>query len=233
MTYFQYHPDILRTFPGIVGGVLLINGLRNEPTPPDLLRDYQTQQQITLETVGETSPADIPSLAAWRSAFRPFGIDPTKYRSAAEALLRRLSKKGDIPSINLLVDIGNLVSIRYRLPVAVFDTRALQGAVTVHFADGTEPFTDLNTDQIEYPDIGEVIFSDESRKVIARRWCWRQSDDSAARHDSTDVIVTVEAHHTNALQDIQSALNDLSSLFGQYAGGTLVTALLTADNPAI
>ena len=39
-------------------------------------------------------------------------------RSAAEALLRRLTKQGSIPSINTLVDIGNLVSIRYALPVA-------------------------------------------------------------------------------------------------------------------
>ena len=51
--------------------------------------------------------------ASKHEAIRGFGVDPTQYRSAAEALLRRLSKSGEIPSINALVDLGNLVSIRY------------------------------------------------------------------------------------------------------------------------
>jgi DNA/RNA-binding domain of Phe-tRNA-synthetase-like protein len=45
--------------------------------------------------------------------FTRFGAKPTQYRCAAEALLRRLAKHGDISPINTLVDIGNLVSIRY------------------------------------------------------------------------------------------------------------------------
>ncbi len=83
------------------------------------------EQQGTLRRIGDTPLSQIPSLVAWRAVFRSFGVDPTQYRSAAEALLRRLTKKGDIPSINLLVDLGNLVSIRYALPVAVFDTSSL------------------------------------------------------------------------------------------------------------
>ncbi len=54
------------------------------------------------------SLSELPTLSAWRQAFRRFGANPTKHRSAAEALLRRL-QKGDIPGINTLVDIGNLV----------------------------------------------------------------------------------------------------------------------------
>jgi DNA/RNA-binding domain of Phe-tRNA-synthetase-like protein len=125
--------------------------------------------------------SQIPALAAWRSAFRGFDVDPTQYRSASESLLRRLPKKGDIPSINLLVDLGNLVSIRYALPVAVFDTRALQGAVSVHFANGSERYTTLGQSEVDHPEPGEVVFSDETGLVIARRWCWRQSDQSAAQ----------------------------------------------------
>src|SRR6266699_2344543 len=109
-----------------------------------------------------------------------------KYLAEQQAtLLRRLTKKGDIPGINLLVDLGNLVSIRYALPVAVFDTRTLQGSVTVHFADGSERYTSLGESGIDHPLPGEVVFSDESKMVIARRWCWRQSDQSAAQKDTT------------------------------------------------
>jgi DNA/RNA-binding domain of Phe-tRNA-synthetase-like protein len=38
-----------------------------------------------------------------------------------------------------------------------------------------------------------VIFTDEKDVVIARRWCWRQSEESAAREETTDVLITIEA----------------------------------------
>jgi DNA/RNA-binding domain of Phe-tRNA-synthetase-like protein len=233
LTAFQYHPDIFAKYPNVVGGVILTAGLTNGPSPNALVAAFHEEQQATLARIGETPLSEIPSLAAWRSAFRSFGVEPTQYRSAAEALLRRLTKKGDIPTINTLVDLGNLVSIRYALPVAVIDTRAIHGAITVHFADGTEPFTNLDRTEVDYPAPGEVIFSDENRQVVARRWCWRQSEQSAARHDTTDVIITVEAHHAGGQADVQAALDDLSRLLAQYTGGQATSALLDRDRPGI
>src|SRR6266571_8184986 len=159
MNIFQYHPDILVRYPAVVGGAMLVRDVTNGPTPASLLAAYQAEQQARLQRIGSTPLSQVETLAAWRSAFREFGVEPTQYRSAAEALLRRLTKKGDIPSINTLVDIGNLVSIRYALPVAVFDTRTLLGTVTVHFADGTERYTTLGEEEVEHPEPGEVVFS--------------------------------------------------------------------------
>src|SRR5579872_6569211 len=154
MYIFQYHPDILTRYPQVVGGAILARNVTNGPTPAHLQALYQAEQQQVLQHIGSTPLSQIESLAAWRRAFRSFGVDPTQYRSAAEALLRRLTKKGDIPSINALVDIGNLVSIRYTLPVAVFDTRAVHGTVTVHFADGSERYTTLGQDETGHPEPG-------------------------------------------------------------------------------
>src|SRR5437763_16900714 len=172
MTIFRYHPAILARYPAVVGGAILAQGMSNGPTSDSLRAAFRAEQQATLQRIGDTPLSQIESLAAWRNAFRGFDVDPTQYSSAAEALLRRVTKKGDIPSINLLVDLGNLVSIRYALPVAVFDTRALQGTVTVHFADGSERYTTLGQTEVEHPERGEVVFTDETGLVIARRWCW-------------------------------------------------------------
>src|SRR5690606_29830942 len=118
---------ITSTFPSVVGGIIAAPDVTNAPTPPTLLDLYMTEQQAVAAKIGQTPLSELPSLAAWRAAFRAFGVDPTGYRSAAESLLRRLTKKGDIPSINMLVDIGNLVSIRYALPVAIVDLRGVEG----------------------------------------------------------------------------------------------------------
>ena len=154
-TTFHYHPDVLISYPNIVGGVILAEGVTNGPTPEGLLRAYLDEQQTVLARIGTTPLSEIESLNAWRRAFRAFGANPTKYRSAAEALLRRLTKKGDIPSIIGLVDLANMVSIRYALPVAAFNTGSIQEPVTVHFSDGSEKFTPLGRGDPEHPADGE------------------------------------------------------------------------------
>ncbi len=233
MAVFQYHSEILTRYPTVVGGVILAREMTNDPAPKDLQVAFIAEQQTTLQRIGDTPLSQIKSLAAWRAVFRSFGVDPTQYRSAAEALLRRLTKKGDIPSISSLVDLGNLVSIRYALPVAVFDTHALHGAVTVHFADGSERYTTLGQEEVEHPEPGEVVFSDETKLVIARRWCWRQSDQSAAQQETTQAIITVEAHHAEGKQDVDAALDDLLTLLRMYTGGNFISRRLDASNPAI
>ncbi|GHO83137.1 B3/B4 domain-containing protein [Dictyobacter formicarum] len=233
MHIFQYHPDILKRYPQVVGGAILARNVTNGPTPAQVQALYQTEQQQVLERIGNTPLSQIESLAAWRRAFRGFGVDPTQYRSAAEALLRRLTKKGDIPSINLLVDLGNLVSIRYGLPVAVFELRALQGPVTVHFADGSERYSELGESAEDHPEPGEVVFSDETKQVVARRWCWRQSESSAAVEQTRECLITVEAHHAAGHHDIEAAVHDLLTLVKEYAGGTFTSSILDAHNPAL
>ena len=233
MTSFQYHPDILSRYPQVVGGVLVSDGLVNGPTPASLKEGYHAEQQATIARIGDTPLSEINTLKAWRSAFRDFGVNPTRYRSAAEALLRRLTKKGDIPSINSIVDICNMVSIRYALPVAAFDRRELTGPITVKFADGSENFTPLFQKEYEHPEPGEVIFADNVGLVVARRWCWRQSDESATQIDTTSAVFTVESHHTAGETDIQSALDDLQELLMEYVGEISEKGILTAANPGL
>lgn len=228
---FQYHPTILAQYPAIQAGLLYATGLQNGPTPPALQEQYVAEQALVHAQLPE-SLADLPSIAAWRSAFRQFGVNPTKYRCAAEALLRRLGKAGDIPAINTLVDIGNLISIHYGLPVAIFDWRAVTGAVTVRPADGHERFTELGNVAIIQPEAGEVIFVDEADMVLARRWCWRQSAESAAREDSTTVLVVIEAQHDGGAADVAAALRDLQNLFAVYAGGATSVGQLSQVQPS-
>ncbi len=233
MILFRYDPTLLEQYPDIVGGVILARGLTNGPTPPALAAAYQAEQAATVQRIGDTPLSDLPSLAAWRRAFSAFGVKPTQYRSAAEALLRRLTKKGDIPSVNLLVDLGNLVSIRYALPVAIFDRRESTGKVTVRFAAGDERFTDLGTDDVANPAPGEVIFVDQTGLVSARRWCWRQSAQSAASESTTEALITVEAHHDEGERDVRAALADLQALLGEHVpGAELHAGVLSAANPA-
>ena len=139
MRGFGYQDDIVTRYPRVVGGVIHARDVRNPASSPDLAAAFAEEQQAVRQRIGSTPLSELPSLAAWRRVFRDFGVDPTQYRSAAEALLRRLVKQGELPGISTLVDLANLVSIRHALPVAVFDLRTIDGAISVGFATGTSP----------------------------------------------------------------------------------------------
>jgi DNA/RNA-binding domain of Phe-tRNA-synthetase-like protein len=233
MLAFQYHPEIIKRYPNISGGVILAHALKNNPSSAALKQIYFDEQQAAIARIGSQPLSELESLAAWRAAFRDFGVNPTKYRSAVEALLRRLTKKGDIPSINAVVDICNLISIRYQVPVAAFDARALNGPITVQFASGDENFTPLFEKVPEHPEAGEVIFADDAKLVVARRWCWRQSDESATRSNTTDAVFTIEAQHPNNQEYIQAALADLLEFLRTHVGGSFTTAVAGPQNPIV
>ena len=220
MALFRYDPPIVEAFPTVVGGVIHATGVHNGLAPADLREAFREEQAAVRARIGETPLSELPALAAWRRAFRGFGVDPTQYRSAAEALLRRLTKQGELPSISTLVDLANLVSIRHALPVAVFDVRGIAGGITVRFARGDEPWADLGSSETDHPDAGEVIFADASDRVTARRWCWRQSAASAAREDTREVLITVEGHHEGAADDVARALHDLRLFLRAHARPT-------------
>lgn len=213
---FAYDEAVVRRYPTIRAGVIHATDLANGPSSPQLLEEYRAEQQAASERLEATTIAELPQVAAWRRVFARFGAKPTQYRNAAEALLRRLAKRGDIPTINTLVDIGNLVSIRYAMPVAVFDRANVAGPITVRFATGDEQFAALGSSDSVYPSPGEVVFVDSNDIVSARRWCWRQSAGSATGASTTCALIVIEGHHDTASQDVESALADLTSLLASH-----------------
>jgi DNA/RNA-binding domain of Phe-tRNA-synthetase-like protein len=229
---FAYADAVTERYPTIRAGVIHATRLTNGPSSPELLDDYRAGQQAARERLNATAIAELPSIAAWRRVFSGFGAKPTQYRNAAEALLRRLAKHGDIPTLSTLVDIGNLVSIRYAMPVAVFDLANIADSITVRFATGEESFTDLGSADHISPDPGEVIFVDRNNVVSARRWCWRQSAHSATNQTTVEALMIVEGHHDTASHDVQAALTDLTSLLAAHQPHSQTTAyVLSPTNP--
>jgi DNA/RNA-binding domain of Phe-tRNA-synthetase-like protein len=221
---FAYDPAVREQYPAVRAAVIHAVGLANSTSPPALAEAYAGEQRAAAERLRATPIADLPSIAAWRRAFTRFGAKPTQYRNAAEALLRRLDKQGAIPSLGCLVDIGNLVSIRYALPVAVFDLAGVAAPLTVRIATGAERFTDLGADEAVHPEPGEVVFVDAAGVVAARRWCWRQSAQSATRPATAEALFVVEGQHAAARADADAAARDLQGLLAAHQSAAQVTA---------
>jgi len=66
-----------------------------------------------------------PPVAEMRKLFRASGCDPTRYRPASEALLRRLVKGAELPEIHPLVDVNNCLSAELAVPCCVMKEGSL------------------------------------------------------------------------------------------------------------
>lgn len=89
------------------------------------------------------TPAEIEELAPARQLYRYFGIDPTKTRPSSEALLRRVLKVKPLPRIISAVDLCNLLSLKFLLPIGLYDAGKIVGDVELRRGTPGESFAGI------------------------------------------------------------------------------------------
>ena len=84
-----------------------------------------------------------PPVAAMRKLFRAAGCDPTRYRPASEALLRRLVKGAELPAIHPLVDVNNCLSAEIAVPCCVMTEGNLGTSLVFRTGQAGESYESL------------------------------------------------------------------------------------------
>ncbi|RKN37824.1 B3/4 domain-containing protein [Micromonospora endolithica] len=225
--YLQHSDRLRAAHPTLVAGVLYAEGVGGAPRVDLPLADLRDEARKRL-TGG--SEAGLPQIQAWRRAFTRMGLAPTRYRCAAESLLRRLRTAGDLPAVHPLVDLGNALSVAYAIPVGIFDADLIGDGLVVRHARGDERYLTFGGAE-EHPDPDEVVFADDQGRAHARRWTNRQSGWSAVRDDTTRILIVVEALHDRADRDVPALLDDLTDALQRGWGAGSRTAVLTAARP--
>ena len=172
----------------------------------------------------------FPEIRAWRRAFATMGLAPTRYRCAAESLLRRYRREGTLPRLHPLVDLGNAVSLAHAVPVAVLDLARISGNLEVRHATGDERYLTLAGED-EHPEPGEVIFADSAGRAHSRRWTHRQSGRSAVGDTTGEVLIVVEAMHASAGADVPKMLAELEFALADVWSAPTRAAVLSAAEP--
>lgn len=105
----------------------------------------------------------LKNVRALRRLYWSIGIDPTKTRPSSEALLRR-AVRGSFPSINNLVDAGNLASLRTLVPIGIYDMDRLRPPLRLTWSTGGERFHPIGG-EATLLERGLIVLKD-SEKVI-------------------------------------------------------------------
>ena len=211
---------------------MLAYGVKNGDSSEELvslLRDAEAhlRTQLILETI-----AEFPRIHSWREAYRSFGAKPSKFRPSIEAMARRVLRNEELPSISMLVDIGNIVSLRHILPAGGHAIDFVKEDITLRPALGDEEFIALDSDQVENPLPGEIIFV-EGKTVLTRRWTWRQGKHTLVVPETTDLEFNVDGLPPVPMAEVEEACREVMELIEKFCGGTTSYEVLTQQNPQI
>ena len=92
---------------------------------------------------------EMPSIAATRRVYKACGKDPSRYRPAAEALIRRVVQGKELYQRDTLVDLINLASMRFGYSIGGFDASKFVGdTLTLGIGKADEPYEGIGRGQI-------------------------------------------------------------------------------------
>jgi len=220
--------EFWKLFPEALIGTVVVQGVDNTRSArivAAMLDDRIAEASKMLDGVEIPS---LPSVAPWRIAYQKFGVKPSKYKSSIENLLRSAAS-GRLRSINPLVDLYNVVSLKHQLPCGGEDLGAVQGPIRLTRATGDEHFVPLGGHEAEPPPPGAVIYRDDLG-VICSCWNWREADRTKLTEQSANAFLCIEALPPATDASLRAACDELAALVSTHLGGTADVTLHTRPN---
>lgn len=226
--------DLVAAFPDFRVAALVLEGGRIAPArSPDLEAYIARQQDEARARHAGVELSAIPGIAAWRSAYRGFGIKRTSYRSSVERLVKRVLAGDSLPAINGFVDLYNAISLKYELCLGADDLDKVSGDLAFRYSRPGDTFLDMGAaegeDPNDPPKHGEVVYADADH-VLCRRWNWRQDARSAVGPETGRIVVTVQS---NGWGDVAAAADELARLAAQEFGMSARIAVADAATPVV
>jgi DNA/RNA-binding domain of Phe-tRNA-synthetase-like protein len=224
--------EIFSRFPEFMRGVVVARNVTNRESPSELVKLLRDAENSLRERMTTETLISNPRILSWREAFRSLGIKPSEFRPSIEAMARRVINGNELPSINALVDIGNIISLRYLIPIGGHSLNTVERDISLRAATGEEEFIPFGSDQVEHPEKGEFIFT-EGNTVLTRRWVWRQSNHTLTEISTTDIEFNVDGLPPVSAEEIKTVNEALVDLVRQFCGGEISIQVLDRSHPKI
>ena len=121
----------------------------NTPYNSELWQEIETLGNRYRTTLTTESLKEMTSIAATRRVYKACGKDPSRYRPASEALIRRVLQGKELYQRDTLVDLVNLASIAFGYSIGGFDADKFVGdTLTLGVGREGEPYEGIGRGMI-------------------------------------------------------------------------------------
>tara|TARA_Y100000310_G_C20579466_1_gene762222 strand:- start:265 stop:969 length:705 start_codon:yes stop_codon:yes gene_type:complete len=227
---FSVSSDVFKQYPDLIIGVIVATEVNNADHSPEiaaLLRQAEAHVQSTIDV--ETFK-EHPNIAALQEVHRSFGSNPNKFPPSTQALVKRVLKGGQLPSINPIVDLYNVISLRHIVCAGAEDLDACEGNIRLTYADGNESFKSLGEENEDPPEAGELVYKDDVG-IICRKLNWREGDRTKITDDTQNAVIVVEGFSPFTHEELTQTMTELSELLQKYCRAQTRIEILTQENP--
>lgn len=214
--------NIAIEIPDVQLGVLEAEQVRVTPAGEELAHEMDAACERLRRELSVEQVAERESIRGMRAMFRAWGVDPSRYRPSAEALLRRVVQGKGLYRISNVVDISNLGSIESGWPYGTYNRAAMEPPVALRLGQAGE----------KYEGIGKQTWHLERRPVLADR----QGPFGSPISDSVRTMITdsaaelltvIYAPASGSGAALEQALERLARRLERFAGARVsATAIL-------
>lgn len=209
--------EIETVCPNFVGACVEARVKNSQYSQPlwDEINTLETKfkAELTTETL-----KDISGIAATRRVYRACGKDPSRYRPASEALIRRVLQGKALYQIDTLVDLINLASMAFGYSIGGFDADKFVGnTLTLGIGKEGEPYEGIGRGMINIH--GLPVYRDEIGGVGTPT---SDHERTKITIDTTHLLVLINGYDGNEASVKQNAefIQQLLQKYCESDGGT-------------
>lgn len=226
---FKIEKSMLNLGGGIYTGAVAAFGLNNAEANEKIAGLLQGEVAKAAAELAGGNVKALPELAFYQRAMKEAEINPAKFPCSIEAILTRIAKKGEFPSLSPVVDLGNYISLKYRIPVGVHDLDTMEEGLYVRPA--TEEDCALEENKIDEKDpvtVGEPVYAAGS-SIRTRRWIWRQMPAGRVDENSKNFLFPIDGFAGNK-ETVEKACDELVALLSEIFGVEAEKGVINPDN---
>lgn len=140
--------EIAKVCPNFVGACVEADVV-NTTYRKGLWEEIHALEEHFRATLTTESLKQLSGIAATRRIYKACGKDPSRYRPASEALIRRMLQGKELYQIDTLVDLINLASIKFGYSIGGFDASKFVGdTLTLGIGKAGEPYEGIGRGMI-------------------------------------------------------------------------------------
>jgi DNA/RNA-binding domain of Phe-tRNA-synthetase-like protein len=207
--------ELLLTCPDCRIGFVEIQGSSIAGASPALSQEFLKLQEEVAKVYNIDALGKVPRIIAVRNMYRKLDFDPSRYRPASEALVRRVLQHKGVYYVNSAVDASNYCSLKFLLPFGLYDLDKIEGDIFYRRAEaGT------------YTNMGGHPVSTEGKPFLADAVGVFGNPTSDSRRtavslSTTNMLSVVYAGADTGQDDLTKVLQFAGEILTRYNGGTV------------
>lgn len=190
----------------------LIFGVNNQPS--DVIKDFVDAEIKKLNF----QPTD-QILAGFQDLHSKVGRSSKDYVSSPENLISFITRKGQLPQINPIVDLYNLVSVKSKLALGAHDISKITGNVSLKITSGVEKFVPLGKSDLKFIPSGEYGYVDDDNNIICRLEVI-QCDKTKVTVDTKDIFIIIQGNTKTTRDYVDRTAIEVCELITKFCGGS-------------